>query len=470
VPGCKKFFENEKQGCLRCAEKNGFLFELVNHLGNVLVTISDRKVPNNTTLGQTITYFKPVVITANDYYPFGMIMPGRNYNAPSAKDYKYGFNGKENDNEVKGEGNMVAFEARIYDSRLGKFLSRDPKTAHYPFQTPYAYHRNSPVNLLDYLGMGDPPGDPEPAPYSPDGKTLIIPSYAVIIDRLTPNAKTDGGTPIIGANGGVNKFSVADKTYIALYVEGKFTHFADASDLSKQYEVTDYFEVTEHKVGFWGRVWGGVRGIGGLFQAGVAAGAAVTTSGLGTAAAVVVGANGIDNAYAGFATAFTGDYHVTFTEKALMSAGVSAEGASFINMSIGILGGSWAAARAGTGFRQLPQASPPVTGATQYLAKFTPKDPFDVSRTLYRGTTGSEVGSSALFLTDDAAVAATYVKNGGQVMQYSIPMSALKELEYTGDLILKTGKHGVTGVTSIEYMFQGKNLVDALNTIAKPFK
>jgi RHS repeat-associated protein len=154
VPGCKKFFENEKQGCLRCAEKNGFLFELPNHLGNVLVTISDRKVPNNTTIGQTITYFKPVVITANDYYPFGMIMPGRNYNNGNAKDYKYGFNGKENDNEVKGEGNVVAFEARIYDSRLGRFLSTDPREKDYAWQSTYAYFGNSPISILDIKGEG----------------------------------------------------------------------------------------------------------------------------------------------------------------------------------------------------------------------------------------------------------------------------------------------------------------------------
>jgi RHS repeat-associated protein len=152
VPGCKKFFENEKQGCLRCAEKNGFLFELPNHLGNVLVTISDRKVPNNTTLGQTITYFKPVVITANDYYPFGMIMPGRNYNAPNAKDYKYGFNGKENDNEVKGEGNQQDYGMRIYDPRLGRFLSVDPLTGDYPWNSPYAFAENDVINNIDLDG------------------------------------------------------------------------------------------------------------------------------------------------------------------------------------------------------------------------------------------------------------------------------------------------------------------------------
>jgi hypothetical protein len=34
--------------------------------------------------------------------------------------YSYGVNGKENDNEVKGEGNQQDFEARIYDLRAGR--------------------------------------------------------------------------------------------------------------------------------------------------------------------------------------------------------------------------------------------------------------------------------------------------------------------------------------------------------------
>ncbi|WP_222845224.1 hypothetical protein, partial [Flavobacterium piscinae] len=36
-----------------------------------------------------------------DYYPFGMLIPNR---FDSIEDYRYGFNGKEKDDEVKGEG------------------------------------------------------------------------------------------------------------------------------------------------------------------------------------------------------------------------------------------------------------------------------------------------------------------------------------------------------------------------------
>jgi RHS repeat-associated protein len=119
----------------------------------VLVTISDRKIAENTVIGQLVTYYKPVVVTANDYYPFGMIMPGRNFNNAGFKDYRYGFNGKENDNEVKGEGGQQDYGMRIYDPRLGKFLSVDPITADYPWYTPYQFAGNMSIWAIDLDGL-----------------------------------------------------------------------------------------------------------------------------------------------------------------------------------------------------------------------------------------------------------------------------------------------------------------------------
>jgi RHS repeat-associated protein len=63
--------------------------------------------------------------------------------------YKFGFNGKENDNEVKGQGNSIDFGTRIYDSRLGKWLSVDPAFKEYPSISPYAFVVNNPTNAVD---------------------------------------------------------------------------------------------------------------------------------------------------------------------------------------------------------------------------------------------------------------------------------------------------------------------------------
>ncbi|SFE91077.1 RHS repeat-associated core domain-containing protein [Chitinophaga sp. CF118] len=123
-------------------------FELSNHLGNVLATVSDRKTSIFT--GSLLDHYEADVVSSQEYYPFGMQMPGRGF---SSGKYRYGFNGKENDNEVKGEGNQVNFEARAYDPRLGKFLSIDPLTKNYPNNSPYIFAANNPITLVDALGM-----------------------------------------------------------------------------------------------------------------------------------------------------------------------------------------------------------------------------------------------------------------------------------------------------------------------------
>ena len=78
-------------------------------------------------------------------------MPGRKYSAGSQ--YRYGFNGKENDNEVKGEGNQQDYGFRIYDPRIGRFLSIDPITSKYPELTAYQFASNRPVQGIDLDGL-----------------------------------------------------------------------------------------------------------------------------------------------------------------------------------------------------------------------------------------------------------------------------------------------------------------------------
>ncbi|HEY4798969.1 MAG TPA: RHS repeat-associated core domain-containing protein [Bacteroidia bacterium] len=83
------------------------------------------------------------------YYPFGMAEPGRNF---STNIYRYGFNGKEKDDEVKGNGNSLDFGARMYDSRLGRWMSRDPLSWHYQSESPYSGIANNPIAFIDPLG------------------------------------------------------------------------------------------------------------------------------------------------------------------------------------------------------------------------------------------------------------------------------------------------------------------------------
>ncbi len=135
-------------------------YELSNHLGNVLQTISDRKLSIETSPGSnTLAYYSPDVISQSDYYPFGMMLPNRN---ESSNEYRYGFNSMEKDDEIKGDGNSYTTEFRQYDPRVGRWLSLDPLMAKYPHQSPYAAFNNNPIYFSDPTGLeGDPPGGGE---------------------------------------------------------------------------------------------------------------------------------------------------------------------------------------------------------------------------------------------------------------------------------------------------------------------
>jgi RHS repeat-associated protein len=126
------------------------LFELSNHLGNVLVTVSDKKLAVSAN-GTTVDYYNADVVTANDYYPFGSQMPGRKYSQPNAG-YRYGFNGKEQDNETVGTS-TYDYGFRIYNPSLGRFLSVDPLTNKYPMLTPYQFASNTPIQAIDLDGL-----------------------------------------------------------------------------------------------------------------------------------------------------------------------------------------------------------------------------------------------------------------------------------------------------------------------------
>jgi RHS repeat-associated protein len=80
-----------------------------------------------------------------------MLMSDRRYS--SSNFYRYGFNGKENDSEIKGEGNQQDYGFRIYDPRIGRFLSVGPLTKDYPWNSPYSYAENDVIRCIDLDGL-----------------------------------------------------------------------------------------------------------------------------------------------------------------------------------------------------------------------------------------------------------------------------------------------------------------------------
>ena len=125
-------------------------YELANHLGNVLNVITDRKLPVADANDNTkIAYFTGDVVSYSDYLAFGQLAPNRHGSANS-ENYDYGFNGMRKDDDIKNsEGTSYDFGARMYDPRLGRWLSVDPLESKYPTLSPYCFVGNSVLVYID---------------------------------------------------------------------------------------------------------------------------------------------------------------------------------------------------------------------------------------------------------------------------------------------------------------------------------
>ena len=86
--------------------------------------------------------------TCSDYSPFGVELDGRTVSGG----YRYGFQGSEKDDEFKGEGNSSDFGARMYDSRVGRFLSIDRFQYLIAGQSSYSIASNKPIEAIDLNG------------------------------------------------------------------------------------------------------------------------------------------------------------------------------------------------------------------------------------------------------------------------------------------------------------------------------
>jgi len=91
-----------------------------------------------------------------DYYPFGSIMPGRNY---ASDGYRFGFNGQEKVDEIAGTGNHNTALYWEYDTRLGRRWNLDPVDQ--ISISNYAVLANNPIWFKD--PYGDTWGDDESA-------------------------------------------------------------------------------------------------------------------------------------------------------------------------------------------------------------------------------------------------------------------------------------------------------------------
>jgi RHS repeat-associated protein len=127
------------------------VFELVNHLGNIISTISDRKLmhedlPNNPGV---VHHYTAEILSVQEQFAFGMNMPGRSF---SVEEYRYGFNGKENQDELMANNSSQDFGARMYDARVGRWWGMDYMKKYYPSRSPYEAMASNPIFYVDVDG------------------------------------------------------------------------------------------------------------------------------------------------------------------------------------------------------------------------------------------------------------------------------------------------------------------------------
>lgn len=104
-------------------------YEITDHLGNVRAVIQEN--PN----------LFSILLSYADYYAFGEQLPSRN----TTSDYRYAFQGQELDKET----GMEAFQLRLWDGRIGRWLSPDP---YGQYASPYLGMGNNPIRMIDKDG------------------------------------------------------------------------------------------------------------------------------------------------------------------------------------------------------------------------------------------------------------------------------------------------------------------------------
>jgi len=137
---------NPTTGEITTFERGRKFFELSNHLGNVLVTVSDKKIGVDVSPSDgIIDYYTADVITANDYSSFGATLAGREFNFDKST---HGYNGQVRDKAIQKDHHTALFWE--YDPRIGRRWNIDPVPK--SMVSPYVCLGNNPIMFVDPLG------------------------------------------------------------------------------------------------------------------------------------------------------------------------------------------------------------------------------------------------------------------------------------------------------------------------------
>lgn len=152
----------------------------------------------------------------NHYYPFGSLFG----ESSDSQEYKYG--GKELD-KVHGL-NWYDFEARYYDSSIGRFHMMDPLCEKSYSWSPYSYCKDNPINRID-----------------PDGKD----DYVMTSNgKIYLKRKTRSTTDVLYASGMSRKCTQIDSNWKSITVKDRNLLKAMSKSRRREINTPEYYAST----------------------------------------------------------------------------------------------------------------------------------------------------------------------------------------------------------------------------------
>jgi hypothetical protein len=172
--------------------RGGRHYELSNHLGNVQVVVTDKKIAHSSG-GVDWAYYTADVLSAHDQYAFGQDMEERSFERAPEKGYRYGMNGQEKDDDVAS--GVFSAQYWEYDSRIGRRWNVDPVVK--SWESGYSCFADNPIYFIDPEGLdpdrpiSNPKNGEKSGSFTYDGelKVWVAPVVNIKSDRPKNKAK-----------------------------------------------------------------------------------------------------------------------------------------------------------------------------------------------------------------------------------------------------------------------------------------
>ncbi|MBN8703790.1 MAG: hypothetical protein J0M08_12050 [Bacteroidetes bacterium] len=155
-----------------------------NHLGNVLSTFSDIKIPLDQNNNDTIDSYVADISSSKDYGAFGEYLTNRNFNR---NEYPNSFNGKRDDNELFG---WQDYGSRNYLKSRRTYDVIDARHRKNSNESPYIFVSNNPICHIDVNGEEKivVSGSEHPGRY---GLNFVLPAMKQLHNIQKNNSKNE---------------------------------------------------------------------------------------------------------------------------------------------------------------------------------------------------------------------------------------------------------------------------------------